>query len=56
MISHVAWSQLEPSDPELAEMGRRLLYQGSNTASAFLATVAPGGCPELIAGCHQVHL
>ncbi len=47
MISHVAWSQLESSDPELAEAGRRLLYQGSNTASAFLATVAPDGGPRV---------
>jgi len=41
------WIDLERESPELSAGGRRLLYQGSDTATAFLATVAPDGGPRV---------
>ena len=44
---HTSWKDLEDSNQELASNGRRLLYQGSTIASAFLATVAPDNGPRV---------
>lgn len=41
------WIDLERESPELSASGLRLLYQGSETASAFLATVAPDRGPRV---------
>jgi hypothetical protein len=41
------WSEFERESPEIAGKGRQLLYQDSETASAFLATVAPDQGPRV---------
>ena len=47
MADKGSWTHLESSNPELADTGRRLLYQGSDIASAYLATVAPDNGPRV---------
>jgi hypothetical protein len=42
-----SWGEFETASPALAGTGLRLLYQGSDLASAFLATVAPDGGPRV---------
>lgn len=42
-----SWADLERSNPPLAAAGARLLYQGAEHASAFLATVGPGMVPRV---------
>ena len=42
-----AWREFEAASPALAGTGLRLLYQGSDLASAFLATVAADGGPRV---------
>ena len=42
-----SWGVFADESPALAETGLRLLYQGSEVASAFLATVAPDGGPRV---------
>lgn len=41
------WVDLMSANPELASTGTRLLYQGSEIASAFLATVGPDSTPRV---------
>lgn len=41
------WASFAEERPDLAKAGRRLLYQGGETASAFLATVAPDLGPRV---------
>ena len=41
------WTALETARPSLAAHGVRLLYQGAELASGFLATVAPDGGPRV---------
>ena len=41
------WIEFERESPDLAARGHELLYQGSETASAFLATVAPDQGPRV---------
>ncbi len=43
----MSWKVLESGNPELAEHGRRLLYQEQEIAAAYLATVAPDGGPRV---------
>ena len=47
MSGQKRWAEFAREAPELAAGGRRLLYQGSETASAFLATVAPDQGPRV---------
>ncbi len=47
MSTYTSWTHLEASNKDLAEVGRRLLYQGSDIAAAFLATVAPDNGPRV---------
>ena len=47
MSNRRRWSEFEKESPDLAARGRELLYQGSETASAFLATVAPDQGPRV---------
>ncbi len=42
-----SWGEFEAASPALADTGLRLLYQGSDLASAFLATLAPDGGPRV---------
>ena len=44
------WAEFERSAPELAEAGRRLLYQ-YGLGLGFLATIRPGGGPRLHPFC-----
>lgn len=44
------WSEFERSAPEVAEAGRRLLYQ-YGLGLGFLATIRPGGGPRLHPFC-----
>ncbi len=46
-MSGKSWQQFEGALPDLAEVGRKLLYQGSDIASAFLATVDGNNGPRL---------
>ena len=46
-MNNNSWQHLEDADRDLAETGRRLFYQGSEIASAFLATTAPDGGPRV---------
>ena len=41
------WSEFASDSPDLADLGHTLLYQGSEIASAFLATVAPDRGPRV---------
>ncbi len=41
------WIELTRANPELAATGVRLLYQGGDTAAAFLATVATDTGPRV---------
>ena len=47
MNAQKRWIDFEEECPELAASGHRLLYQDSQTASAFLATVAPDEGPRV---------
>ena len=47
MTAELEWMDFAAAAPELAETGQRLLYQGSEIASAFLATVAPDLGPRV---------
>jgi len=47
MTKAVNWKDFVVASPELAGAGRELLYQGAETASAFLATVAPDSGPRV---------
>lgn len=42
----VTWKELAAAEPELAEVGRALLFQ-HGVGLAFLATVARDGAPRL---------
>lgn len=42
-----SWGEFADASPALADVGLRLLYRGSETAWAFLATVAPDGGPRV---------
>jgi len=41
------WHEFGAESPELAAAGERLLYQGGDIASAYLATVAADGSPRV---------
>ena len=41
------WQDLVVAKPELAQTGSRLLYQDSETASGYLATVGPDSIPRV---------
>ena len=43
MVRTATWRALAEAEPDLAESGRRLLYQGGPVATGFLATSAPTG-------------
>lgn len=47
MSKRVSWKDFEASNQDLAGNGRRLLYQDSDIASAFLATTAPDNGPRV---------
>jgi len=47
MTPEMEWSDFAAAAPEIEKAGRQLLYQGSETASAFLATVAPDLGPRV---------
>jgi uncharacterized pyridoxamine 5'-phosphate oxidase family protein len=47
MRKTVPWHHFESVSPQLAAAGKRLLYQGHDNASAFLATVAPDHGPRV---------
>ena len=47
MRKNTSWMHLEASNKDLAEIGHRLLYQGSDIAAAFLATLAPDNGPRV---------
>jgi uncharacterized pyridoxamine 5'-phosphate oxidase family protein len=42
-----SWAEFAARSQSLADAGAQLLYQGSDVASAFLATVAPDGGPRV---------
>jgi hypothetical protein len=46
-----SWDTFAAAMPDMAERGRALLYQGSDIASAFLATVSAAGNPRLHPVC-----
>ena len=41
-----SWADFHQGNPDLAQTGQRLLYQGGELASAFLATVEPDLFPK----------
>lgn len=47
MRKTVPWHHFETVSPQLAAAGKRLLYQGNDHPSAFLATVAPDHSPRV---------
>ena len=47
MGTHKRWGDLVRESPDIAEAGQRLLYQGADVASAYLATVAPDQGPRV---------
>jgi hypothetical protein len=47
MNQYKSWLSFTQDAPELAGIGKGLLYQDAETASAFLATVAPDGGPRV---------
>ena len=49
-----SWGDFVADSKSLADAGVRLLYQGSDIASAFLATVAPDGGPRVHPICPVV--
>jgi len=46
-IDEREWREFRATAPELADTGERLLFQGSELAAAFLATVAPDAGPRV---------
>lgn len=47
MDNVASWASFADSNSDLADTGNRLLYQGNELASAFLATVAPDQGPRV---------
>ena len=47
MTTHKRWADFASESPELADVGRDLLYQDFEFATAFLATVAPDQGPRV---------
>lgn len=47
MTTHKRWADFARESPELADVGRDLLYQEFEFATAFLATVVPDQGPRI---------
>src|SRR5260370_40505037 len=61
-VTERSWGELEAERPDLAEAGRRLLYQ-FGVGLAFLSTVRPDGgprlhpiCPIVVSGALVAHV